>query len=225
MRKLLYFSKINYFSSHYLWFCWILPVFSLKVKQTISWLVLLQTFSPFPSLYRGCHISRAKMEDRAKWPHFTDQLPRPASYHRLRGRREPFSAVQVNYHIKRSIPHEPQLAIYLHCALHPHHMVKIHRLLIACESSLLLPRKSKMALIVLIAIDLLKNNVSGHKCSREITHHPAKRQASKSYCLIEHPFLIEKSLSIFSLSCDVELESGACYCGWWICQLLWYEWG
>lgn len=52
-----------------------------------------------------------------------------------------------------------------------------------------------------------------------------KDRLQKSDCLIEHPFLIEKSLSIFSLSCDVELESRGCYCGWWICQLLRYEWG
>lgn len=38
-------------------------------------------------------------------------------------------------------------------------------------------------------------------------HHPTKRQASKSDCLIEHPFLIEKKLIYLGLGYDVELES------------------
>lgn len=44
------------------------------------------------------------MEDGAKWPHFTNQLPRPPGYHYVWGRGEPSSTVQVNYHIKVPFP-------------------------------------------------------------------------------------------------------------------------
>lgn len=57
------------------------------------------------------------------------------------------------------IPHQHKLDCLPALAPHPRHMVKIYCCLIACESSLLLLRKSKRVPIALIAIDLLKNNV------------------------------------------------------------------
>jgi len=64
----------------------------------------LSPLSPFPSLYRGCHISRAEMEDGAERPDFTDQLPGPAGHRHVRGRGEPSPAVQVHYHFNVAYP-------------------------------------------------------------------------------------------------------------------------
>lgn len=109
---------------------------------------------------------------------------------------------------QRCFPHKPRLSCLL--ALKTLHSKKNqnYHCLIACESSMLLSWQWKRLLIVVIAIDLS----SEHKCWREIRCHPTKRQASKSGCLIERPFLTEQGLSV--MSCDVG------WCGWWICQHL-----
>lgn len=57
------------------------------------------------------------------------------------------------------IPHQRKLHCLPALAPRPRHMAKIHRCLIACESSSALLRKSKRVPIALIAIDSLKNNV------------------------------------------------------------------
>ena len=75
-----------------------------------------------------------------------------------------------------------------------------------CESPLPLPKEIKEGTD---SVDCNwfaeERRFSGHKCLREIAHHPTKRRAFKERLPnLSINFLIEQSLSIFSLSYDVE---------------------
>lgn len=153
------FSKIKYVSLQCLCFCCILPIFSPKVKETISLACTTIDFLPFPqpvqrmSYFKGQYGGQSQVTSFYRSTPQTSRLPS-----RARRKGALFRSTGKLPH-QSYIPYKPQLNPLPALTLHPHHMVKIHCCLIACESSLLLPRKSKRVQIALIAIDLLKNNV------------------------------------------------------------------
>lgn len=126
-------------------------------------------------------------------------------------------------HSTGKLPHQSYIPLKhkLNClpalAPDPHHMVKIHCCLIACESSLPLPRKWKRVPIMLIAIDLLKNTVLWTSMlERDYT--PFNKKTGFKEQLLNWA-------SISNWSYDVELESQSRHCSWWIYQHLGYERG
>lgn len=139
--------------------CCIPPIFSLKVKETIFLACTTIDFLPFPqpvqrmSYFKGQDGGRSQVTSFCRSTPQTSRLP-------SRARQKGALLCSTGKLPHQSyIPHKPLLNCPPALAPNPHHMVKIHCCLIACESSLLLPQKSKRVPIALIAIDLLKNNV------------------------------------------------------------------
>lgn len=207
--KVLYFSKMNYFSPPCLCFHCILPVFSPKVKETISPPCTTIDFLPFPQPVQRMSYFKGQDGGRSQVTSFYRSTPQTSA---LRSRARQKAAFLRS---TGKLPHQssvsPASLLISNClpapAPHPHHMMGIHRCLIASRISVAASTEIKEGTDSVDCYWFVEERrFSGHKCLREIAHHPTERRAFKEQLPnLSINFLIEQSLSIFSLSYDVEL--------------------
>lgn len=135
-------------------------------SQLFNAWVSLPVFLMFSSSCTRCPVPRAKMEDRAQWPHSPQQLPWPGSHHYMWGRGETLPRVQVMDSIYLQYYSTSQCGT----DISSHLTRRFNQIFSVSLSS-----HSNRILIALIGIDLeeREKHWAGHVCSRDtITSKP-----------------------------------------------------